>query len=314
MLAAEKSFDKRVYGGISYFAQAASGIALTYWLKNTAIGRKIYDPVVKWTGDKFISKISSVKGNKATSKAEEWVIVTTMVMMGNAFLLPVKWLENHKPEIVRKMNANMNAKREAKGEIISHEEREMQEAALAKLDKEPKQTWASLLIGRAAGLGAVYSTLWLANMKKVPDPEGFKNDGAGKLFVNTSLNQKLERWFAKGTLAIPKALGLGGNKAKVAEDVMRVTFYDAFYSGASAGGLYVYSHFLHPGHNKKKDDQCIPTPEIKTDAAPAPVEHDHKRADEVVKKSPSFTDKYKAPESFTDKLADSAKTIARAGV
>jgi hypothetical protein len=236
---AEILFDKAVYGGISYAAQAASGIILTHWMKFGG-GRKHYDKIANWLGPNFISKIKPSKtGAAAIKEADSWITVTTMVMMGNLFLLPVKWLENRKPKIVRWLNDKQNEKHPP-----SEQERAEQEKSLALLDREPKQTWGSLLGGRAFGLAAVYGVLY---------------------GIGTKNNETAEIWSANQIIKGTEKVGLKKLAAsKTYENYLRIGFYDVLYSMVSAGGLYIYSHFINPPQKRNKKDESGETPVLET--------------------------------------------------
>ncbi len=229
-LPAEVKFDKAVYGGISYFAQAGTGILLTHWMRHSS-GRPIFDKIAQKVGPAFIEKVTAKRGAAAVKEADHWIVVSTMIMVGNTFLLPVKWLENRKPEIVRGMTERSNNKREKWGETIAPEELAHQQELLAQLDKEPKQTWWSLAGGRAFGLAAVYATVWGVGQKN---------------------NEALERLTASAGKEMAEAVGAKElAKSKTMENYLRIGFIDMFYSTVSAGGLYVYSHFIRPPKKEK---------------------------------------------------------------
>lgn len=226
----EVKFDKRVYGGISYFAQAATGVLLTNWLQHGG-GRRHFVKIAEWLGPNLMTLVSRKKGAEAIEEATSTIIVSTMIMVGNAFLLPVKWLENRKPKIVRNMVDRANERREAAGEVIPAEELERQQKSLNELDKAPKQTWWSLLGGRGFGLAAVYATMW-----------GITNPN------NVRMSEATFK-IAKG---LTDAVGLKKvARSKTLENYSRIAFYDMFYSSVSAGGLYVYSHFIMPPKRKR---------------------------------------------------------------
>lgn len=237
-LPAEKKFDQWVYGGISYAAQAGTGILLTHWIREGS-GRKYFDKMAEWAGKAVIGKITGKTGAAATREADAWIVVSTMIMVGNAFLLPVKWLENHKPHYVRQINASINAAREERGETIRPEEKTKQEELLHQLEREPKQSWSSILGGRTFGLGAVYATLYAIGQKN---------------------NQWGENQFAGAVKTTLDTVGLKSiAESKMTDGYSRIAFYDFFYSMVSAGGLYVYSHFLHP-HKKSTPETSPATP------------------------------------------------------
>ncbi len=227
----EKKFNQWAYGGISYFAQAFSGSSLMYWIKFGS-GRHIYDKMAAWLGPNFISKITKLRGAKAIAGADSFITVTTMVMVGNLFLFPLKWVEDRKNEIVEKWTKEDNQKREAAGEIISAEEKEHQQKLLSQMKAEPKQDWWSLGTARAFSLLTVYGTLIAFD----------------KIFIKEkSLNQAMEKTFSDTVKKITSAVGFKKfSKNQIFSNVLNLGFFEGFYSMISAGGLFVYSHFVVP--------------------------------------------------------------------
>lgn len=238
---AERLFDKAVYGGISYAAQAFTGILLSYWIAHGG-GKPHFDKMAGWLGPNFISKISKKTGQAAVDETRGWIVVSAMIMVGNAFLLPVKWLENRKPQIVRGINDRLNERRHARGEVISEEEHADQQTRLAQMEKEPKQTWWSLGSGRAFGLAAVYGVLWAVAQKK-----NMRGENLNALGENFSVKAVQDTLDAAGLKSLAKS--------KPVENYTRIAFYDIFYSMVSAGGLYVYSHFIRPPTESKPPAQ-----------------------------------------------------------
>jgi|GEM_PF-6415809 len=221
ILPSERFFDKAVYGGISYAAQAGAGIILSRWLKFGG-GNKYYTKMAEWAGTKLCSAKTAEEAIKVASRP---VIVTTMIGVGTAFLLPVKWLENRKPQVVRWLHERDVAKEEARGHVFTPEEKAHDQKCLEQLENEPKQTWKSLLGGRAFGLAAVYAVL-LATPKA---------------------NERIENFAVKNILKGVDTVGLKTlAKSKKLDQYLHIGFLDVFYSAVSAGGLYVYSHYIRP--------------------------------------------------------------------
>lgn len=228
ILPEEVKFDKRVYGGISYFAQAAAGILLTRSLKFGSL-KPLFEKATTTLGP-MVYRNRSVE--KAAAEISTPLLVTTMVMVGNAFLLPVKWLENRKASIVRDWTEKDAAAKAAQGTPYSQEEIAQQQAALKDLEKEPNQSWASLIGGRVFGLIPVFALAY----------------GLGK-------KGEIAEKFASNTVS--KGLGAVGAKglanSNTVKSYVQVGFLDIFYSAISAAGLYSYSHFMHPTHKKDED-------------------------------------------------------------
>jgi hypothetical protein len=234
-LPAEVTFDKRVYGGISYFGQAITGSALTYWIRHST-GRPIFDKIAEWVGPNFISKITSKKGVEAIKEADSWIVVSTMVFVGTLFVAPVKWLEDKKAETVEKWTNEDNAKRTAQGEVIPQVELDRQQDLLKQLKESPKQSWLSLGIGRFASLVPVYAALYA---------------------IGKPNNRKMEEAFQSATSTVAEAIGMKElAKSKTFHRASGIAFYDGFYSMISAGGLYVFSK-LSAGFGKTNDTKFI---------------------------------------------------------
>ncbi len=229
-LPAEVKFDKAVYGGISYVAQALAGSGLTYWIRHSS-GRPIYDKMANWLGPNFISKISKKTGAEAIKSADSWITVSTMVGVGTMFLIPVKWLEDRKAGIVENWTKKDNEKRAAQGHPLTDTELEKQDKMLSELKEDSKQTWASLLIARAASLIPVYVAVPLIGEH----------------------NATMEAGFQKATRAIANATGLKKvAKSEAFHNASGIAFYDGFYSIISSGGLYVFSHLISPIFSPKE--------------------------------------------------------------
>lgn len=220
ILPEEAQFDKAVYGGISYFAQAAAGIVLTRWLAYGG-GKQHFDKVVEKIGEKWASTLK----------------IATLVMVGNSFIPPVKWLEDRKAKIIRGMHEHNVAKQEAAGHPQTPEEKAHDAQALADLDKEPVQSWQSLLEGRAAGLGPVFAVDAMIGNART---EAIQNAAV------TGITGGLEKMGLKELAASEKLASY-----------IRVGFLDVFYSAISAGGLYVWSHFIKPPPQAIVDSDAV---------------------------------------------------------
>ncbi len=264
----EKKFDQLVYGGISYAAQAIAGSGLTYWVKHSS-GRPIYDKIADWMGPNVISKFTSKRGKAAVTAADSFITVSTMVVVGTLFVIPVKWLEDMKANIVEKWTGEDNKKREARGETIAPEEKQHQTELLEQLQEAPKQNWWSLLTARAASLVFVYSAVPLIGDKNNKAMEGQFKSFTDK--IATSVGAKK----LANTEAFKNASG--------------IAFYDGFYSMISAGGLYIYSHFIAPPKQAEKAQpqlKTIPAPE--TAPEEVPYKHTTTHTTSMSKKSDSF--------------------------
>lgn len=252
----EKKFNKLAYGGISFLAQAVTGSALTYWIKYSS-GRPVYDKIAKWVGPNFIEKFGKYKGAEAVGKADSFITIATMVMVGNMFLIPLKILENKRNEIVAKWTKADNEKRTARGDAPSEDELKHQQELIAELDNAPKQSWTSLGLGRTFALATVFT--------------------ADRVMENAGANAALENLTKNTTKGIANSVGLKKlAEWKPFERVSSLAFYDGFYSMISAAGLFVYSHFVVPPKKTEKNDASLqdtiaPAASLNEPPAPTPL-------------------------------------------
>ena len=285
----EISFDKRVYGGISYFAQAATGVALSYWTKHSG-GQQFFKNITEYIGPKIYKNLAATKGVPAAAAAVTTITVASiMIGVGTSFLIPVKMLEKNKAKIVRKMYESRIAKEEANGYVLTPEQKARDEELLQQLEKEPLQTWGSLLEARAGSLVGVYAVLFAL---------GEKN------------NQIMQNTTTKGILKSLETAGLKkAAQSKPLSNLFDIAFVDAFYSMVSAGGLYVYSHYIHPPKKHHKNDisdetqQALSTATTVTEALTAEEETPTKSFQDRIRPR----DKIVVPEALhTQKLATEA--------
>lgn len=277
-LPAEVTFDKAVYGGISYWAQMLTGIGLSYWFKHGS-GKQLFEKICDNLGPKIFSATAASKGVKAASeRLNSPLIVTTMVMVGNTFMIPVLWLEKHKPKIVRWIHS----KTAATEPDYTEEKKQHDEAALYELEHAPKQNLSSILGGRAFGLAGVFATVFTM--------------GKAEKSIQTFTTKTAQNAF--------KVVGLKEiAKSPVAKRLMDISFLDAFYSAIAAGGLYVYSHYINPPKKKPVGAEEVSPPLESTKIEELPSEIAGEPKPKITKVTPKKNLLDKAPPvSFTQKL------------
>jgi len=125
----EHMFDWLTYGGIGFASVFAAGIPIVHWAKYGK-GAKVFADSAK-----SLEKL----GMNATS-AEDAVMTTALMIPGNLGLIPIKQMEDHKPELVQKFNTMLGDK-----------------SGDASVDKEPEQSWGSLIKARLVAWVAVYA-------------------------------------------------------------------------------------------------------------------------------------------------------------
>jgi hypothetical protein len=218
----EKLFDLLTYGGIGFLGVFAAGIPIGYWAKYGK-GAKLFNSTAK-----------SIENLGITPKAAEDMVMTSVLMQpGNIGILPIKTMENNKPELVEKFNKMLGDK-----------------SADASVEKDAKQTWGSLIKSRF--------TAWLAVFA------GFRS---AAMIVGEEKFEKFSNSFAENIVCKPlgKPTHIPG-MAKIVENETKLFRYgkiaalDVFATAAATILLYAGTRFFakpnpqwHAKHLSQKD-------------------------------------------------------------
>lgn len=240
ILPAERQFDAAVYGGIGGGLTTALSVLSAYWAKYGQ-GKEYCENLSKKLAGQ-IQKHSSLSAESALGKARGWVMTTALMMGGTALLIPMKLAEDKKPEWVRFLHQKFGRKDATPEEVAKTE------LALVDLDKQPRQTWGSILTGRAVGATAVYVAMGSAGgaINRLAEQEG------------TALVRILQE------SSIPAAKKLG--HWKYAKEMADVTIQDIIAVMTCTSTLYAYTHLFHPF----KAQQTSATPTQSSETSPTP--------------------------------------------
>jgi hypothetical protein len=144
----EAWFNGGSYIGVGYGVVTAISVFMTWLLNDT---------------QKFAAKYGAFAG-KITSKLgvhSSFGNIVALFLGGTiASVLPVKWLEDKKPEIVKKLDRMLYSDEELNDPKII--------AAHKELDEMPKQTWASVFSSRVVAFAATVSVFLLMGSNKSP--------------------------------------------------------------------------------------------------------------------------------------------------
>ena len=240
----EAWFNTISYVGIGYGLVTATSVFLTWLLHDT---------------EKF-SKNFGAFAKGATTKLG---VPPSIANIGTLFLggtiasvLPVKWLEDKKPEIVKKLDRMLYSDEELKDPKIK--------AAHQELDELPKQTWASVFSSRVVAFAATFGIFFLMGSNKSPLA---KATGESIDKRSIQFGRWLDKWIHRGnpevTAKIDTAIqtnlskinpslgdealsGLEVIRDKVGGDriASRVWSYiglDAFYTLFTSASLYIFT-------------------------------------------------------------------------
>lgn len=182
-------------------------------------GKAFYNRMV----DGLERKVSGIMGAETGRKFSEEVVQTTTLMQGgNAMLLPVGIAEHYKVPIVNGLNTMM-------GDPTPPE----------KIQESPKQTWWSLIEGRALAWTAVFTTLFGASLVFPKSFQTFTSEFGEKF------HQIAGKFKAQRSSAIMKET----RAYKVGE----LAALDVFATAAAVVLLYIGGHFFARKHEQKKE-------------------------------------------------------------
>ncbi len=142
-------FDASVYGGLNYFVNGAISIALAHYAKRMPTSR---------IGKSFQSTKNGITDAlKKVSQTEEWAAkygkeANEFMWLGTGgfiLLLPIKWIEDVKPELVRYFDNTFGT-----GPKTANQQYEYDQY----LDDAPKQSYGSLIGGRCLALAGTIGT------------------------------------------------------------------------------------------------------------------------------------------------------------
>lgn len=144
----EAKFNAISYIGVGYGLVTATSVLMTWLLNDT-----------KQFSGKF--------GKLATAFTTRTGLPRSIASIGTLFLggtiasvLPVKWLEDKKSEIVKKLDESLYTPEELKDPKIK--------AAHQELDEMPKQTWLSVFGSRVVAFAATFGVFFLMGSNKSP--------------------------------------------------------------------------------------------------------------------------------------------------
>lgn len=223
---AEKIFDTATYGGIGWIGNAALSTSLAYFFRHSKSGKPFFDKGVKTISNTFSP--GNPNFEKAVNKNGE---VASLIVGGTSLMLPVKVLEDNKAHVVRFIDKILVGTKSLIGIKETPAEHLEKEAAFDLLEREPKQSWGSILRARAVGLIAVFATLNAVGERR---------------------NQKIENFVADAVTEKYAAGNFKPVKPQTMEKISRLATLDVLYSIVAAVGLYVDSHLINPPKKDKK--------------------------------------------------------------
>lgn len=266
--AGERVFNRVVYTGIGFGVNEASSLWITdQFLNGKNLLEKI--PFLKKAGawfskegferaSEYFAKTFKLtervvkEGEKTLTilpkeRAGNSLLMATLLSGGTLLLWPMKKLEDHKAYWVEKANHMMD---KINGSKLSQEQVETRDAEVERfIACSPRQSWPSMLLGRAAAM--------------------FASWGTGTFLMGKERNEKLMNW-AEKTLTGSLQPESGRNAL---HRYARLTAVETYSCAVSSGVLELSSKLCAKGMLKRHDPELCEQPEPKTfkERAPAPA-------------------------------------------
>ena len=214
----ERVFDWLVYGGIAGVGVFVATVPLTYLFKYTKTGSKYYHGLV----DVLVKGAEKIAPSMLSEKAAEDVVMTTSLMMGgNAMLIPIGYAEKHKVTTVSGLNTILG-----------------DPTPPSDIEQKPKQTWGSLVKARLAAWGTVFTALFSASWAFPKSFTMFENEFAERF---CQVFKKPTEIIKEGTLVPSRSFLLG-----------KISALDVFATTAAAILLYVAGHSFARKREERK--------------------------------------------------------------
>lgn len=164
----EQKFDRLTYGGIGYVANVLLSLGAVFWVERTPMGQRFMQGLVHKA-----EKIPNV-----TPKWAQFIASKTFFLTGGfAVLVPMKILEDHKVNLVRRWDRQIYGPQ-------ADTDPQLQQSH-AQLEAAPKQSWASIMGSRVLSLIPFYGLMMFgwshkSPLAKITNPEYRGLDKAGK--------------------------------------------------------------------------------------------------------------------------------------
>lgn len=144
--AGEIVFDRTVYTGIGLIVNELSGLALAVEMRYFG-GKERFQKAARWLHKTigYKDKIEHGKLITGHTRAEDALEIFTLLLSGTALIVPMKVLEDNKAKIVKKFNHTFDKFHHRSAEEVKARDEDVEKEIAC----EPKQTWSTLILGRA---------------------------------------------------------------------------------------------------------------------------------------------------------------------
>lgn len=166
--AGEKWFDWVTYGGIGYIANVVLSIGAIWAADRTHVGKRTIDAI-----STELAKLSGADYQALRAQ----VRYTSLLTGGFAVLAPIKWLEDHRVELVKSFDATHYQAIPDAEEILKD--------AHDRLEAAPQQSWTSVISSRFLAMVPFYAFTGVA----MKENQWLARQTGGALFGEKLLTQ-----------------------------------------------------------------------------------------------------------------------------
>jgi hypothetical protein len=251
LTAGEVVFDRTVYTGIGFAANEALAMLLAVEMRHFG-GKESYAAISKKWRDIMKYKDTTKNGVTTTglTKAADSLEIFTLLAAGTLLIAPMKWMEDRKPQMVKNLNHLFDS---MGGNKKTEEEVQARDAEVNKaIACEPKQTWGTMIAGRAiatvSNMGVLKETVFKGERTQI---------------VKDKSRQYADMMADKLHAASGKPAGTGIDRLKQTERFKRYTEIfglETLYTAASSMVLELSSKFLASKKPRVKNPELCAAP------------------------------------------------------
>lgn len=317
-------FNFLTYGVLGYVGVTAFSIFMTWMLRDsgTFISRGYNNGVEGFSN--FLRK-QLPNANWLHNFVDSNASIATLFAGGTLVsVLPIKWLEDSKPQIIKGFDEHIYGK-----DAVANDPKLV--AAHRELDEVPKQTWKSVGMSRVLAFAATYGTSFLIGSHNTPGAKatgtsidelsikvgrgadklifGRKNDAVAK-HIDTMKTQHADN--ALGVIREKEIAGRPGGPWLADRIPSRVFSYvtlDAIYTAITSSALFVFTRMLAPVFDKHDHEKNPHPTHAPAPASTAPVAPAEKTAPAPARETPKTA---VAQVSARDRIAEPQRETALA--
>ncbi|MFM9889510.1 MAG: hypothetical protein ACKVOE_02535 [Rickettsiales bacterium] len=259
----EAKFNFRTYVGLGFFGALAASLGLTVALRDSKWIAPQYEKILDLAGN--LTKFGKTGEALAAHKANVNSLGTIATMFTGTTImaiLPIKWREDHKAEIIKKYDRDYYGEERVNNDPMIKQ-------AHALIDAAPKQTWKSVIGSRFVALAATLGVAHIigSNESILGVSRGWSIDKmsikAGRALDGLfNRNPKAAEAIAAATKrSANDLLREGAGADRMASRIFNYLTLDGLYTLMTSSVLFVFTRVLAPVFDKTLPGRANTLPE-----------------------------------------------------